>query len=139
MVVALPGKFVSATDVQQFEGAAGAVAGGDVAGRSQRFSTGALRRRMMGNGEGGGRAEYLHVDDFAGDNQAIVSNEGFPGCADSLLAVGCEGELSGAGVAAVEGPFCLAMPDYEGAGGCHCQLEAERAWVMLAGGGEMGV
>lgn len=57
------------------------------------------------------------------NNQAIIAHERFARGADTFLAIGCERQFGGAGVAAVEGPFCFAVADYEGAGGCHVRLE----------------
>lgn len=50
-------------------------------------------------------------------NQPVTSHEGLPGRFDPLLAVFCEGQVGGAGVAAVEGPFGFAVADDEAAGG----------------------
>ena len=49
------------------------------------------------------------------DNESVVADEGAASGADSLLAVGGEGDVGGAGVAAVEGPFGLAVADDEAA------------------------
>jgi hypothetical protein len=69
----------------------------------------------MGNGSKG----TLHVCEVLGDDQSIGADEGFAGRAHALFAVGCERNVRGAGVAAVEGPFCFAVADYEDAGGGH--------------------
>jgi hypothetical protein len=46
-------------------------------------------------------------------NQAVVAYEGFAGCADALLAVGCERDVGCAGVTPVKRPFCFAVADDE--------------------------
>ena len=50
-------------------------------------------------------------------DEPVVSDEGFPRGEDSFFAVGGEGYVRGAGVAAVEGPFGFAVSDYEDSGG----------------------
>jgi hypothetical protein len=57
---------------------------------------------------------------IARHDEAVGSYQGTPSCADSLLAGGCERDVGCAGVAAVEGPGCFAVADYEDAGSCHC-------------------
>ena len=58
--------------------------------------------------------------EVSGDDEAVGTHERLARGADAFLTVGCEGELGGAGVAAVEGPFCFAVADYEDAGVGHC-------------------
>ena len=53
------------------------------------------------------------------DNKPVIADEGAAGGPDTLLAVGGEGDVGGAGVAAVEGPFGLAVADDEAARGGH--------------------
>jgi len=80
---------------------------------------------------------------FRRHNQSVRADERFAGCADSFLAVRGEGELGGAGVAAVKGPFRFAVADDEDAGGGHCggvtrrgpQGEWEIFGERLGGGG----
>jgi hypothetical protein len=55
------------------------------------------------------------VGEIARYNQAVVAYEGFAGCADALLAVGCERDVGCTGMAPVKGPFCFAMADDEDA------------------------
>lgn len=50
---------------------------------------------------------------FARGNEAIVPNEGSPGGADPLLAIGSQSDIGAASVASVERPFSLAMADEE--------------------------
>ena len=54
------------------------------------------------------------------DDQAVAADEGFACLADAALAVGREGDVGCAGVAAVERPFGFAVADYEDSGGRHC-------------------
>lgn len=55
----------------------------------------------------------LHVYQLVRDNEAIVANKSLAGCADSLLAIGSEGDVGTARVFAAEGPFCFAVADEE--------------------------
>lgn len=54
-----------------------------------------------------------------GHNQPVGAHHGLTRRHDTLLAVGCQRYIRGAGVAAVEGPFRLAVADDEDAGS-HC-------------------
>ena len=56
------------------------------------------------------------MSEVARYNEAVVAYEGLAGCADALLAVGCEGDVGCAGMAPVKGPFCFAVADDEDAG-----------------------
>jgi hypothetical protein len=66
--------------------------------------------------------EELHVGEVLGDYEPVVADEGFACGADARFAVGGEGQLGGTGVAAVEGPFCFAVADYEDTGVGHCGI-----------------
>ena len=69
-------------------------------------------------------------------NQSIPPQQRFARGADAGFAVRGEGDVGGARVAAVEGPFCFAVADYEGAGGCHCSAEGRGGgWEGIPGGG----
>ena len=75
--------------------------------------------------------------EFPGDNEAIVSDEGFTGCADTALAVGSEGDVGGGRVPAVERPFGLAVADDEDAGcGGHFVLGGRVSEGCWRGGSE---
>ena len=58
---------------------------------------------------------------LGGYNQAIISNQRLPCRTNPLLAVSSQWYVRGAGMAAIERPFCLAVTDYEGARGSHCE------------------
>lgn len=58
--------------------------------------------------------------DLRRHNQPIVTDQRFARSSDARLAVLGEGDVGGAGMPAIEGPFRFAMADDEGAGGCHC-------------------
>lgn len=73
-----PGQAVAAAEVEEFEGALGAAAGGDVAAWGG--VSGATGRGFEVGGE-------LHVGEVGGDDQTVVTYEGFSGCADALFAV----------------------------------------------------
>ena len=73
------------------------------------------------------------MSEFGGDDEAVVAYEGFSCCADTLFAVGCQGDVSCAGVSAIEGPFCFAVTNYEGSGGSHCWGEVGREWWGVEG------
>ena len=53
-------------------------------------------------------------------DQAIGAHESFARGPDAFFAVGGEGDVGDAGVAAVEGPGGFAVADDEDAGGGHC-------------------
>ena len=65
------------------------------------------------------RGKLLHVDELLRHNEPVVADEGAARGADALLAVGGERDVAAAGVAAVEGPFRLAVADDEAAWGRH--------------------
>jgi hypothetical protein len=67
------------------------------------------------------------------NNQAVCAHECFPRCAHALFAGGREGYVRGAGVAAVEGPFCFAVADYEDARGGHGELMLRRVKDLRTG------
>jgi hypothetical protein len=46
-------------------------------------------------------------------NQSIVAHKRFARSFHSLFPVGCKWDVGGTRVAPIEGPFCLAMADYE--------------------------
>lgn len=58
-------------------------------------------------------AVCLHMYQLARDDEAIRANEGLACGADSLLAVGSEGNIGAARVLSAEGPFCFAVADEE--------------------------
>jgi hypothetical protein len=59
------------------------------------------------------------VGELAGNNEAIIADEGLTRRPDTLLSVGRQRNVSDTGMASIEGPFCLAMADDEDAGRCH--------------------
>ena len=59
------------------------------------------------------------MGEVARDYQAIGTDEGAACCADAALAVGGEGDVGGACVAAVEGPLGFAVADDEDSGSRH--------------------
>lgn len=61
-------------------------------------------------------------------NKPIISHQRLPCSEDAFLAVGGEKELGGAGVAAIEGPFCFAVADDEDSRGGHCCVFAGGVW-----------
>ena len=61
----------------------------------------------------------IHVSQVLRHNEPVIAYKGSPRSTDAGFAVGGEGELGGAGVAAVEGPFGLTVADYEDARGGH--------------------
>ena len=89
----------------------------------------------------------LHVDKPFRDDETVVADEGVAGCSDSLLTVGCQGDVRGAGVAAVERPLRLAVADNEAArrrhlrplSGCDSsRIGGERKGVSCTGRGQGG-
>jgi hypothetical protein len=114
-----PGEARLAADVEEFEGALGAGAGGDVAIVFTASVIIPFHISCFGIGMGNGSMGTLHVCEVLGDDQSIGADEGFAGRAHALFAVGCKRDVGGAGVAAVKGPFCFAVADYEDAGGGH--------------------
>ena len=62
----------------------------------------------------------IHMREVSGDNQSVVADQCFASCAYPLFAIGSEGKLRGSGVTAVEGPFGLAVADYEYSWVWHC-------------------
>ena len=58
----------------------------------------------------------LHVGELAGDDEAVGANHGRASDGDSLLSVGGQGDVSAASMAAIEGPFGLAVADDEDLG-----------------------
>jgi hypothetical protein len=58
-------------------------------------------------------------------NKPVVTDEGFSCCADALFAVGGEGDVGGACVPPIEGPFCFAVADDEDAWVGHCECEED--------------
>ena len=69
----------------------------------------------LGEGVGCGLKDALHVDKLFRDDETVVADKSAARCSDSLLAVGCEGDVRDAGVAAVERPLRLAVADDEAA------------------------
>jgi hypothetical protein len=69
----------------------------------------------------------IHVNQLLRDDQSIVAHEGATRGPDPLLAIGCERDVGGSGVAAVEGPFGLAVADDEAARGRHACLRPRRS------------
>jgi len=59
------------------------------------------------------------VSQLLGNNEPVIAYKSFPCSADAGFTIGGEGKLGGAGVAAVERPFGLAVADYEDARGGH--------------------
>lgn len=60
------------------------------------------------------------MSELLGDNEPIIAHHGLACGSDSLLAVLGEGDVGDTSVAAVEGPFCLAVADDEDTRGRHC-------------------
>lgn len=81
----VPGVALAAADVEEFEGALGAVAGGYVAGSPMQVS---MLGRVEEHGVWRGRGRGTHVCEVARDDQSVVADEGFACGADALLAVG---------------------------------------------------
>lgn len=59
------------------------------------------------------------MSEVRGNYQAIRSDQSFSSRADSFLAIRCEGNVARASMAAIEGPFGLAVTDDEDARCCH--------------------
>ena len=66
--------------------------------------------------------------DLPRDYQTVITDQSFARSYDSFLAVGRQGELRAAGVAAVERPFRLAVADDEDSGGRHDRKQEDRCW-----------
>ncbi len=73
------------------------------------------------------------MSQLAGGNQAVIADEGFPRGQHALLAVGGQGNVGRAGVAAVERPLSLAVADDEDAGGRHVVVGWTAAGVRRQG------
>lgn len=63
--------------------------------------------------------KVIHVSQLLGNNKPVVAHKSFPRSADAGFTTGGEGKLGGAGVTAIEGPFRLAVTNYEDARGRH--------------------
>lgn len=79
----------------------------------------------------------LHVDEFVRVDEAIFADKGLSRCANSLLAIGSEGDVGSARVPAVEGPFCFAVADEEQSRRGH-DVCSGREPVDVAGDGDGG-
>ncbi len=78
-------------------------------------------RKQVGKKEEGGQGKRnLHMSQLFWHNESVVAHKSFPRSADAGFAVGGEGKLGVAGVAAIEGPFCLAVAHNKDARGGHC-------------------
>ena len=67
------------------------------------------------------------MSQFPGDDETVVADHGLPCGPHSPLAVGGQGNIADAGVAATEGPLGLAVADYEDARSCHGEAVDEVA------------
>lgn len=65
-------------------------------------------------------ANYSHMSQFSGNNQAVVADQRLARCPDPLLAVGRQGNVGGARVAAVERPFGFPVADDKDSWSRHC-------------------
>lgn len=84
----MPRKFIAAADVEKFESAASAGAGGHVArGASGQQQT--IADLRDGRVEIRSVAWGVHVGKFRGDNESVVAHQRAACGADSLLAVLC--------------------------------------------------
>lgn len=171
LAVRRPGQLVSVRDVEELEGALGALAGGYVAGggvslqvlfwvgsgtemesvdldldgpvrstdvngdpvRSmplrgetrQSCNSSDAQNRTIERGDSRvlNRNGYSHVSQLTGNNQAVVAHQRLSRRQHPLLAVGCQGDIRRACVAAVERPFGLAVADDEDAGRRHVVVD----------------
>jgi hypothetical protein len=114
-----PGEARFAANVEEFEGALGAGARGDVAIVFTASVIITFHIFCFGIGMGNGSMGTLHVCEIPRHNQSVGADERFAGRAHALFTVGCKRDVGGARVAAVKGPFCFAVADYEDAGGGH--------------------
>ena len=137
-----PRESVPGPDVQELEGALGALAGGDVAFDLGSAFAGSLNsfhvpwRNALAciDGERGAEGgSNSHVSQLLGDNQPIVADEGAACGAHAVLAVGGQGDVGVRGVAAVEGPLRLAVADDEDAR-CWCHGEDETSFALAGDG-----
>ena len=140
-----PRESVPGPDVQELEGALGALAGGDVAFDLGSAFVGSLNSfyvpwrdapAHMDGGRGVEGESNSHVGQLLGDNQPIVADEGAARGAHAVLAVGGQRDVGVRGVAAVEGPLRLAVADDEDAR-CWCHGEDETSFALAGDGTRM--
>jgi len=65
------------------------------------------------------RTKNIHVGDFGGYDQAVISDQCLTCCADTSLTIRGQRYIRGPSVATVERPFCFSMADDKGARGSH--------------------
>lgn len=61
----------------------------------------------------------LHMSQLLGYNQSVLADKRLARGTDSFLASGRQGDITGAGMTAVEGPLGLTVADDENAGCSH--------------------
>jgi hypothetical protein len=66
--------------------------------------------------------ESLHMNQLPRYYKSVISYESSARGSNPFLTVGSEGQLCGTGVAAIEGPFGLAMTYNKDPWSCHCCL-----------------
>ena len=65
------------------------------------------------------REMHLHMSQLLGHNQPVLADKRLARGAHSSLAIGRKGDITGAGMTAVEGPLGLTVTDDENAGCSH--------------------